>query len=366
MTMRELIRVAGLCACVFVLVGCSASKSSAETTSKYHFDPSVLSGDRPAALGAGRRPQQILVLSGGGSNGAWGAGVLCGWSESKVIDRPQFDLVTGISTGSLMATAAFLGKEYDGELKLRYTTTRTRDIYRERFILFALFGSSLLDTKPLKHLIEESVPDTTIDKVGEALASGRHLVVGSVSLASGQLVMWDLTELAADKSNPRRYETYRQILLASAAIPVAFPPVSIDGELHVDGGAHALLFLRDPLLEPNETGEGHLRIPGPTIWVIVNGRVSISRKDSVKAKLLPIAMRSVESLMSSTTRGALLEIETLALKRRLDAKMSVPSDELVDSMDSNEFDPVKMSRLFEAGRAWGQQVSEWPKLKAPD
>src|SRR5688572_29701298 len=226
-----------------------AAREGAETPSErqFRFRPEEFEREMQRRAGrAGRAaaaapPYQVLVLSGGGSNGAWGAGFLHGWGGSG--RRPVFDVVTGVSTGALIATAALLGE--DELLRKFYTTTRTADVQRARFFLSVPFSNSLYDTSPLKRMIDCELSKEIIDRVAhQATHHNRKLYVGTVNLDSGRLVIWDLTRIAAAGN----YDLYRKAVYASASVPVLYNPVEIDRALHVDGGVRALLFFRPYLL----------------------------------------------------------------------------------------------------------------------
>jgi predicted acylesterase/phospholipase RssA len=168
----------------------------------------------------------ILALSGGGADGAFGAGLLCGWTEHG--DRPQFKFVTGISTGSLIAPFAFLGPEYDQRLKEVYTTISTKNIYRVRNLLKLLRSDSIADTWPLAELAAKSMDDDMLRAIAIEHQKGRRLFVGTTNLDAQRLTIWDMGAIAS-VGTPEAYKLFRQILLASASIPVMFPP-------HLPGG----------------------------------------------------------------------------------------------------------------------------------
>jgi hypothetical protein len=136
------------------------------------------------------KTNSYLAISGGGANGAFGAGLFAGWTESGT--RPEFTMVTGISTGALTAPFAFLGADYDNELKKLYTTTSTKDILKKRGILSAIFGDSMADTTPLKTLIAKSVTADMVSAIARKHQRGRRLYVGTVNLDSGRSVIWNI------------------------------------------------------------------------------------------------------------------------------------------------------------------------------
>ncbi len=201
----------------------------------------------PAEPGA--KTGKYLALSGGGMYGAYSVGVLTGWTAAG--NRPTFDSVTGVSTGSLVATYAFLGTEYDPQMVKLYTTVSDRDIYRRRPRPAILFSDSAASSEPLKCIIEAQVDDALLAAVARAHQCGRRLFVGTTNIDTRRLVVWDMGAIASS-GRPDAKELYRTILLASASVPGFFPPVPIavevNGrrftEMHVDGGATTGVFLR--------------------------------------------------------------------------------------------------------------------------
>ena len=192
-----------------------------------------------------------LAISGGGSDGAFGAGLLVGWS--KLGTRPEFEIVTGISTGALSAPFAFLGTEYDSQLTKIYTTISTKDIMRSNGPVGAIFGSSLTDNSPLKALVATYVTPALLDRIAIENRRGRKLLIGTTNLDAQRPVVWDMTAIA-DSENPERLQFFRDVLVASAAIPGVFPPqlikVVADGktydELHVTAARRPRLFCSPP------------------------------------------------------------------------------------------------------------------------
>src|SRR5262245_9706739 len=171
------------------------------------------------------RRRSVLCLSGGGSYGAFSAGVLCGWTASGdrpgVNGRPNFSVVTGISTGALIAPYAFLGPQYDDHIRKFYTTVENRDIYRLRPVR-GLLGTSLADNAPLAELVDRSVTPEIIREVAEEHRKGRRLYIGTTELEGGRFVAWDIGEIAC-RNQPGDRELIQQILLGSSAIPGFFP-----------------------------------------------------------------------------------------------------------------------------------------------
>lgn len=185
-----------------------------------------------------RRPYHVLALSAGGEVGAYGAGVVAGWKFNTANPRPSFDLVSGISTGALLAPLIFLHE--DLLAKRLYTTIAADEVYRPRSIIGLLFGNSLADTTPLRNKVESIVTDDFVERIAAEGRTGRILAVQAVDLDAGNSVVFDLTAIAEGTNHPlcselSRRECIIKALLAAAAVPVAFPPEFIDGEMFVDG-----------------------------------------------------------------------------------------------------------------------------------
>jgi predicted acylesterase/phospholipase RssA len=169
-----------------------------------------------------KEPVAYLALSGGGENGAFGAGVLCGWTAAG--NRPTFKLVTGISTGALLATFAFLGPEYDAQLKAAYTTATDKDIYTKESILTAYWRESVYSTKPLAETIAKYIDEKVLAAVAGEYKKGRILLIGTTQLDAQRLVIWDMGAIASS-NKPGALDLFRKVLLASASMPAVFPSV---------------------------------------------------------------------------------------------------------------------------------------------
>ena len=186
-------------------------------------------------------PASYLAISGGSDNGAFTAGFLQGWTQAGT--RPQFKLVTGVSTGALIAPFAFLGSAHDETLKSLYTKVSHKDIATERSFYSMLFGDAMADTTPLWKLLKAHVTQTVVDAIGAEYAKGRLLLLSTTDLDARRPVVWNVTKIAASHQ-PGALELIQKIMLASASIPGAFPPVMINveangekfEEMHVDGG----------------------------------------------------------------------------------------------------------------------------------
>lgn len=310
------------------------------------------------------KPHNYLAISGGGANGAFGAGLFKGWSESGT--RPEFTMVTGVSTGALTAPFIFLGSDYDDELETVYTSTSTKDIVEERSLISAAFSDSMADTKPLQKLIARYFNADVIDAIAREQKRGRRLFIGTVNLDAGRSVIWNIGAIAAS-DYPRRVELIHEVLRASAAIPIAFPPVVIPvesggksyDEMHVDGGTGSQVFVYPAAVNwPGITKK--LRVQGkPNVYVIRNAFLEPDYR-GIKRSMVPIASRSIDSLIRTQGIGDLYQIYALCKRDGNDFNLAyIPSD--FTEEPSEGFDPVYMGKLFERGYQMARNGYPWEK-----
>lgn len=314
------------------------------------------------------QPHNYLAISGGGANGAYGAGLLVGWTASGT--RPEFSMVTGISTGALSAPFAFLGPDYDDKLEEVYTTTQTSDIAQKRGLLSSIFNDSIADTKPLRKLIAKYVTADLVDAIGREHKRGRRLFIGTVNLDAGRSVIWNIGEIAvSDAPQDQKLRLIHDVLQASAAIPIAFPPVAIPveangqiyDELHVDGGTGSQVFVY-PAAADWRRITTKLKVKGtPKVYVIRNAFLEPDYR-GVTRELLPIASRSIESLIRTQGIGDLYQIYALCRRDGNDFNLAyIPSAFTEEPTEG--FDPVYMTKLFELGRE--KSVEGYPWEKSP-
>lgn len=324
------------------------------------FAPSPVVPAEPAG-----KPGKFLVLSGGGMYGTYTVGVLSGWTTTGT--RPQFDVVTGVSTGALIATYAFLGQQYDATMVRLYTSVTDRDIYRRRPIAAVLWSDSAASSAPLKKLIDAQVDDEIIAAVAQAHTEGRRLYVGTTNIDTRRLVIWDMGAIASS-GRPDAKELYRKILLASASVPGFFPPVPIDievngrtyTEMHVDGGATTGLFLRASTLHlpPEALKAGKQPLAGSDVYVIDAGKL-YADPTCIHRRTIRIGGSALTSLVYSQTRGELFRIYTLCKLGGMNYHLaSIPEDFKLGS-DSMSFDRTEMRRLYNAGVAVTTDGRAW-------
>lgn len=292
----------------------------------------------------------LLSLSGGGQNGAFGAGFLIGWRESG--KRPQFDVVGGVSTGALLATHAFLGTPADdATLEEMYTKVTSADIYENRGIFSLLSADSLKDTAPLKAMIAKYVTADTLKRVAAAYDENRMLFVGTTNIDYGQTWVWNMTMIAKAGD----LQLYRDVLLASASFPIVFPPVEIDGHLFVDGAARSNLVV--PGMGGTQKPNPPLYGPG-NLYLINNGKVTEPPEALIRA-LGKIAATTISVMMEQSMQTALNRsyFGTRLLGYSFNT-VEIPDNVNIGN-DPLAFDPTQMRAAFDAGRTLGAQGNPW-------
>ena len=312
------------------------------------------------------KPHNYLAISGGGANGAFGAGLLVGWTERG--DRPEFTMVTGVSTGALTAPFAFLGSDYDDKMKEVYTTTSTKDIAEKRNPIAALFSDSMADTTPLKGLIAKVIDTEMINAIAREHQKGRRLFIGTVNLDAGRSVIWNIGAIAAS-DYPQKITLIQDLLRASAAIPVAFPPVFVTveaegkqyDEMHVDGGTGSQVFVYPAAIDWQAITR-KLKVKGkPQVYVVRNSFLDADY-NGVKRSVFPIASRTIDSLIRTQGIGDLYQIYSLCQRDGNDFNLAyIPSDFTDDPTEG--FDPVYMRKLFDRG--YQMSLEGYPWEKAP-
>ena len=308
-------------------------------------------------------PHNYLAISGGGSNGAFGAGLLAGWAAKGT--RPEFTMVTGVSTGALTAPFAFLGADYDAKLKTIYTTTWTKDVAIERNLIAALMGDSMADTKPLQQLIRRYITAEVIEEIAKEHKKGRRLFIGTVNLDAGRSVIWNIGAIA--KSDyPEKLTLIHDIMRASAAIPVAFPPVMITveddagqkyDEMHVDGSVSAQVFVYPAAVTWSKITK-RLKVQGkPNIFVIRNTFIEPDY-NGVNRSVLPIASRSIDALLRASGTGDLYQIYALCDRDGNTFNLAYIPTDFTDE-PTEGFDPVYMSKLYKRGYDMAYKGYPW-------
>ena len=313
----------------------------------------------------------FLALSGGGGDGAFGAGILCGWTEAGT--RPRFKLVTGISTGAIMAPFAFLGPEYDAKLKEAYTTISDKDIYKVPSLLKLVLNLGRIEaaasTKPLAKLLERFIDENMLQAIAGEHNKGRRLIVGTTQLDAQRQVIWDMGAIAAS-GHPDAPKLFRQVLRASASVPVAFNPVYMKvkaagqqyDEMHVDGGVRAEVILYEDTLKlftvRRELGPLVPQRPRK-LYIIRNAQVH-PEYASIKPYIGDIGTRAINSLTKYQGVGDLYRIYVLAQRDKIDYNLAfIP--EGFQTKRTSEFDTNYMNEEFEMAYNLARSGYKWYK-----
>ena len=312
-------------------------------------------------------PAQFLAISGGGENGAFGAGLLIGWTATGT--RPTFKLVTGISTGALTAPFAFLGPAYDKQLQEVYTTLSAKDVMQPRGYTAVLFDDALADNTPLRRTVAKYVDQAMVEAIAAEDAKGRILLVATTNLDARRPVIWNITKIAAS-GNPRSLERIRDVLVASAAIPGAFPPIMIDAyangkhyqEMHVDGGASAQVFVYPPSLSGTEAKfSEQQRSRQRRVYVIRNARLDPNWAQ-VERAVIDILDRTVTSLIQTQGVGDLYRIYLSTQRDKIDFNLAYIPSTFTRQLQE-PFETAYMQELFGVG--YDLAVKGYPWAKVP-
>lgn len=315
-------------------------------------------------IAAGKPIREVsLALSGGGPDGAFGAGLLNGWTARG--DRPEFTIVTGISTGAIIAVFAFLGPDYDDELTEVYTTYQTNQLLTRTILAGLTGGTALTDTGGYRRLIEHYIDDEVVRRLAEEQRRGRALMIGTTNLDAARPVFWSITGIASS-GHPMAKRLIHDVIQASSAIPAVFPPVLIpviapDGktydEMHVDGGATQQVMFFSPELPMRLVDDAVGTRFDRSIYVVINNKL---RKpyDPVRPRVLSIAGSALSSLLGGAGSGDVYKIYAIAERDGIDLNvLSIPTD--FDREPKEPFDPDYMKALYALGYESGYSGDRW-------
>jgi len=313
-------------------------------------------------------PINYLSISGGGARGAFGAGLLNGWTRNGT--RPVFNMVTGVSTGALMAPMAFLGSEYDDALRQLYTNISADNVYRKRSYATVLFSDGLSDTTPLYNMISAQITPELLRKVAhEYVVKNRWLLIGTTNLDTGQPIIWNMGKIAA-YGTPESLELFRKVMLASASLPGFFSPVMIDAvyqgtryqEMHVDGGVSRQVFIYPASLF-HETGaykllEGRKR----EAYLIRNDILEAENYQTVERKTLAIANQALTQFAHSHGDGDILMAYLTARQDGFGFNMAFVTDDFAHKAPTSRFDKDYMVSLFNYAEARAEKGYPWSRV----
>ncbi|WP_249133918.1 patatin-like phospholipase family protein [Bradyrhizobium japonicum] len=312
----------------------------------------------------GNATRSYLALSGGGADGAYGVGVLNGWTATRT--RPTFSVVSGVSTGGLIAPFAFLGSQYDDTLKEVYTSGIAESLLNDPSIVRVLFGSGLFGNTRLRELVARYVGPELMAQVARENAKGRKLLVVTTDLDTQRTAIWDMGKIAA-VGTPEALKLFRDVMAASASIPLVFPPIMIDAEgegrkfqeMHVDGGVTApVLTLPEALLFQGSRLPGNAKLD---IYILVNKKIE-RNFELVSNGTIDVASRSLSAITQSQTRSIIFSTYDFAKRNRLGFHLSYIAREY-PAPPSEGFDTGYMRALYQygydkaaAGQAWSSTV----------
>ena len=306
-------------------------------------------------------PAYYLAVSGGGDNGAFGAGLMNGWTATGT--RPTFKMVTGVSTGALIAPFAFLGPDHDAELREVYTTLTPDRIFRRRSLTAALFNDAMADTTPFAQVIAKYANQKMFDEIGRQYNKGRLLLIGTTDLDAQRSVIWNIGALASS-GHPKALDLFRKILRASSAIPGAFEPVlldvEIDGrkyqEMHVDGGAIAQLFLYPPTIEVGQVGVARARVA----YIIRNGRLHPEHAETER-RTINIASRAIATMLAASGQNDVMRTYFVARRDGVEYNLAYIGADF-SAEKPGEFDQAFMQALFDYGYREARDGQAWHRV----
>jgi len=302
----------------------------------------------------------ILAISGGGTNGAYGAGVIYGWTKSG--KRPNFDIITGVSTGALIAVLAFAGPDYDEKLKKLYTETRSQEVYRKKGIVAGLFSDSYYDDTPFKRQIQSVLNAELLEKIAIEYRKGRRLYIATTNIDAGKLVVWDLGKLAAsDRAN--KVLRSQKIIRASASVPGFFKPVYIKPrngieirQAHVDGSVKAPVLIRNFMFQRPAKKKN--------LYVLINSQMKLADASKpVEPDLASISAKTINELLRGLMYKTVYQGYVTARNARSTFRLTHIPDNANPIEFGLDFDQAKMRALFQRGIQSGLNVNQW--LKEP-
>jgi predicted acylesterase/phospholipase RssA len=364
---RRIGQLAGVIAAILSMSGCVAARHYPPPNLASAVQLAPADAPRPkmiqtTANSAGPvKPRTILAISGGGVYGAYSAGVLKGWSESGT--RPRFDVVTGVSTGALVAPFAFLGPEQDRQLEQLYTTMKLGDVLHRRFLPTILWSDSMADSAPLRKQIEKTVTPEILEQIAREHRAGRRLYIGTTNLDTMQPVVWDMGAIAAGNA-PDKLTLFRNVMVATCSIPGLLPPVPIDieingvpvTELHVDGAITAPVFV-PPCALSAERNAATTR----SIYVVVSGKVNVETR-AVPRWIVNVFGASLDGLFLTGTRSDLQRIYVQARDAGAEFRFAAVAADFNAAQNSMDINPKVMKQLFEEGRRFAVTGFPWQRI----
>ena len=309
--------------------------------------------------------RNIAVLSGGGQFGAYGAGFFDSYL-SGAGEGVEFDVVTGVSTGALQATGIFLGGEDDLDgLVEAYAIERETDLAtRRRSIAGLPLETSIYDLAPARLRFADYLTDERIARVAEKAREGRKLLAGVVEVQDGQFYAFDLTAIAAsDRPSAEIRQCYTEAVFASAAVPVIFPPVLLDGRQYFDGGVRAAVFLDTTLKALTAMKAEYAK--EAKVYTLFNGSLETPPQDDLAISVLDALNRTRAIAFDQIDRTSLQRIALLADRfdvnwARIEPGLCVERRD--EAPDEEVFNAPFMNCLIAEGQLAGAGASPFAKI----
>jgi Patatin-like phospholipase len=365
---------------IFILAGCSSLPRTPYTAAdaassrmldlkdlRSYTDEPAAKFDRKRRLNIRTGPLSYLALSGGGADGAYGAGVLNGWTEAGT--RPEFSTVSGVSTGALIAPFAFLGPSYDATLRQIYTDGIAGSLLDSPNILNALFGSGLFGNTRLRELVARYVDRDVLAGIAVEHGKGRGLFIVTTNLDTQRTVIWDMGRIASIGSS-EALSLFRDVMAASASVPVIFPPMLIDAEangirfqeMHVDGSVTApILTLPEAYLLRNAT---LTRGPRTNIYILINNKLERDFR-LIPSSTVDIAERASASSTKTLTRSVIYETYDFARRNNFGFNLTYVGKDMPSS-NSPGFETSYMRALYQYGYDKARAGDFWAKKPPVD
>ena len=306
----------------------------------------------------------LLALSGGGSEGAYGAGFLTCWTKTGT--RPDFAVVTGASVGALIAPFAFLGPAYDPTVANMFTSGETSGLLKPAG-LAGLFGSGLYKSEPLQRLVDHYVTRDLLDAIAAQYKRGRRLLVVTTDLDNQRTALWDMGLIASSDSPNALQAAFKTVLLASASIPGIFPPqlIPVEGrngefkEMHVDASVTSnVLAIPDAMLTSSFSFARGIH---PNIYIIINGKAGPDFS-LVNDGVLSVFERSFETTLKANTRNSLIATSEYAKRHGWGLYATAIADS-VPTTSPTDFSTTQMRALFATGCAQATSKNRWPGVQ---
>lgn len=327
-------------------------------------DPKITRGGlwSPTALTDKTTPVNMLSLSGGGAEGAFGAGFLAGWTKTG--NRPKFSVVSGTSAGALLAPFAFLGPNYDPVLQQIFTQEKTSDLVRVAG-LSAVFGSSVFSDEPLNKIVAHYVTPELVNQVALEHAKGRRLYVITTNIDTQRTAIWNMGAIASART-PEALQLFRKVLVASASVPGILPPQEITvryngrefKEMHLDGGVTAnIMLLPESILQ---SGRHSKMATTPTLYLLFNGKIDHEYK-LVRPRTLSVLERSFGTSIKAGSRQSFIAAQQFARAQGWEIRMTALRADYESPVHEIKLDEQELTALFNEGARSGSQPGAWRK-----